>query len=121
MNKKEIKEVKDASDLDTKYQSMLKQLDETWDGLILNVTPTTSREFYGETGTYENRNGYSIEVKLQSPNGEIFKQFMSTPNDIRGLQKTNVHAFYKKYGSVPTKGMTITAKLNDSGFFEIVF
>ena len=94
-------------------------LDEGWKGLIINVIPSSSRVFFG-TDTYNDREGYKVVTKLNSDKGQIFEQFFSIP-DIRGLQKSNIYAFEKKYKTVPKTGLEVDVVLNDNGFFEIVF
>jgi len=119
-DKKEVKLVtNEASDLEEKYRKLSMILDEGWKGLILDVVPSTSRVFFG-TDTYADREGYIVTTKLQSDKGETFLQFFSLP-DIRGIMKSNIYAFEKKYKSVPKKGLEVDVILNDSGFFEIVF
>lgn len=119
---KEIKpkEVKiEASDLEERYRKLSMALDEGWKGLIIDVIPSTSRIFFG-TDTYNDREGYKVVVKLNSDKGQIFEQFFSIP-DIRGIQKSNIYAFEKKYKTVPIKGKEVDVILNDNGFFQIVF
>jgi hypothetical protein len=119
---KEIKpkaEIKEASDLEERYRQLSLALDEGWKGLIIDVIPSTSRTFFG-TDTYADREGYKVVVKLNSDKGQMFEQFFSIP-DIRGIQKSNIYAFEKKYKCVPIKGKEVDVVLNDDGFFEIVF
>jgi hypothetical protein len=119
---KEIKpkeERKDASGLEEKYRMLSIALEEGWKGLIIDVIPSTSRTFFG-TDTYDDREGYKVVVKLNSDKGEIFEQFFAFP-DIRGITKSNIYAFEKKYKTVPKKGKEVDVILNDNGFFEIVF
>jgi hypothetical protein len=119
MNKtKEIKRMNEASELEEKYRKLCLALDEGWKGLILDVVPTTSKIFFGND-TFKEREGYKVVVKLQSSNGEIFEQFFSLP-DVRGILKSNLYGFEKKYNSVPMKGIEVDVILNDNGFFQIV-
>jgi hypothetical protein len=119
-NKKEVTIGKnEASDLEEKYRLLSLALDEGWKGLIIDVNPSRSREFFG-TDTYDDREGYKVTVKIQSANGDSFTQFFAFP-DIRGITKSNLYAFEKKYKSVPRKGLEVDVIINDNGFFEIVF
>lgn len=119
MNKtKEIKRLNEASELEEKYRKLSMALDEGWNGLIIDVIPTTSKIFFG-TDTFKDREGYKVVVKIQSDKGDMFEQFFSLP-DVRGIMKSNLYAFEKKYNTVPVKGKEIDVILNDNGFFEIV-
>lgn len=118
--KKEQKQIIDAStELQETWNKLSKALDEGFTGLVHNVYLTDSNTYFKNT-TFDNRKGYCIEVKLNSANGEIFTQFFSIP-ELRGIQKSNLYAFEKKYKSVPKKGIEVEVVLNENGFFEIVF
>ena len=122
MSKQKLKDItivkNEASDLEKRYSQLETILGEGWKGIILDVKSTTSHTFYG-VNTYDDREGYEIAVKLQSDKGETFKQFFSFP-DVRGVVKSNLYLFNKKYNSVPKKGLEVDVIINDSGFFEIV-
>lgn len=106
------------TELEEKYTQLKNALDEGWNGIITEVTPTDSNTYFKNTN-YDNRKGYAITVKLNSPNGEVFNEFFSLP-DIRGITKSNLYAFEKKYKTVPKKGLEVEVLLNDDGFFKIV-
>jgi hypothetical protein len=108
-----------SSELQNTWNKLSKALDEGFTGLILNVYPTDSNTYF-KNSNFDNRIGYCVEIKLNSENGEIFTQFFSIP-ELRGIQKSNLYAFEKKYKSIPIKGLEVEVCLNENGFFEIVF
>lgn len=110
---------KKAVDIQTRLDTLEKELDTEYLGLITKVLPIDSKTFFN-TDIYENREGVAIEVKLRNENEDIFQEFYAIPLDVRGLTQSNLYKFKQKYKQAPKKGMEINAKLNDTGFFEIV-
>lgn len=118
---KEQKNIIDAgNELEQQFNRLEKALGEGFKGIIQKVIPIDSKDYYG-TNNYDNRKGVSVEVKLNTANGEVFTMFFALPQDVRGLTKSNVYAFEKKYKSTPKKGLEVDVVLNENGFFEIVF
>lgn len=118
-NIKEMNKEKNASELELTWNKLSNALDEGFKGLVVDVLPIDSNTFFKNTN-YDNRKGVAVEVKLNSAEGETFTQFFSIP-DLRGITKSNLYAFEKKYKSIPKKGIEVDVVLNENGFFEIVF
>jgi len=104
-----------------KLEQMEKALDEGYSGLITNIEETTNEEYFGEEtkGTYTQRKGLKISVKIDSPEGAEFDQFFAFPK-ITGLRQSNIGLFKKRYGSFPKKGLKVDVIINEDGFFRVV-
>jgi len=61
-----------------------------------------------------------LAVTVKLVNTEEITEFFSIPEP-RGLVKSNLWAFKQKYGSYPSEGISVMAKIDDSGFFRIVY
>jgi hypothetical protein len=103
-----------------KLEKLEEAFDDGYDGIITAINEITNTKYYGTISNYGERNGISIEVKLESPDGEKFSQWMSIPENLRGTIKSNIYAFKRKYGKYPQKGMKVEAVLDEDGFFRIV-
>jgi len=106
-------------DIEKEMEAIDKQLNEGFEGFIKEVVETTNHKFFGEnSGNFDERKGYALTVKLESPNGEEFKEFYSKPS-IRGYKQSNIEAFRKKYGQAPKVGMKIKCHIDENGFFRV--
>jgi len=114
---KETKQ-KEITELEARYEKLKQTLNEGWTGLIIDVKKSMSNEYFKNTA-FEDKEGFIVTVKLNSDKGETFTNFFSFP-DVRGIQKSNLYAFEKKYKSVPKKGIEVEVVLNEDGFFRIV-
>jgi len=103
-----------------RYEAVKKTLDTGWKGLITDVTEKTNTEYFRKEGIYGEKNGISVSVKCNSPDGETFDNWFSEPTDARGITKSNLFAFEKRYGSLPVKGIEVDVVLDENGFFKIV-
>ena len=103
-----------------KLETLEKTLKEGDKGLITAVEETTNTKFYGVISNYGEKHGIAITIKINSPDGEEFKQFYTLTDSIRGLEKANIFLFKKKYGKYPQKGVEVELKINENGFYEIV-
>ena len=101
-------------------EAVEKKMKEGDKGLIKDVTETTNTKFYGVISNYGEKQGIALTVKINSPDGIEFKQFYAISKDPRGIEKSNIYGFKKKYGHYPQKGMEIDVKINENGFYEIV-
>ena len=102
-------------------ETLEKKLKEGDKGLIIDVYEETNTKYFKVISPYGEKNGIVITVKINSPDGETFTQWMSKPTDVRGLEKANMYLFKKKYGKVPQKGLEVDVKINENGFYNIVF
>ena len=121
MNKEkiEIENKKDAVDTNQTFLDLEKKLDEGFKALVVDVFEMTNHDFFGtDSGTYDEREGYAVTVKIDSPNGDTFKEFFGKP-DVRGLKQSNIYAFKRKYGSYPKKGVAVLVHLDENGFFRV--
>ena len=110
---------KEASEYIQKLLELEKTLETGYKGLITKIVEKTNFEYFGVKGSYGERNGIEITVKLRSPDGEEFTNWISIPDKIRGIEKSNIFAFKKKYGRYPEKGMEVDCRIDENGFFRI--
>lgn len=94
-----------------------KKIKEGFEGKILTVEEATSKEYFGESAQYRDRNGFKVTVKLTDAEGE-FTEFFSKP-DPRGLHKSKIYDFKKKYGSWIKPGIAVHVVLGGDGFYQI--
>jgi len=88
-------------------------------GLIIGVTEQINTDYFGVMNNYGEKNGITIEVKINSPDGETFTEWFNLSESIRGFEKTNIFAFKEKYGKFPQKGVEVDVKIDTNGFFKI--
>ena len=115
MNKEEKTQNVDAKPIWDKLEEAEKKVNEGFDAVITNVEPMTNDEYFGTSG-YDVRDGMKITLKVE--NDETFDTWYSTPS-VRGVEKSNVFAFKKKYGSYPKPELPVTVIIGDNGFFKI--
>ena len=95
-----------------------KQIKKGFDGTITNVIKTTSKAYFGETDRdYENRKGLKVVVKTE---GTEFSDFFAIPT-MRGLHKSKIYDFKKKYGEFPKVGIPVKVVIGGDGFYQIDF
>jgi hypothetical protein len=92
--------------------------DQIYKGKIINVKQVTNTDFFKDEGTFDEKQGIGVTVKLNDGDVE-FSQFFAIPK-ILGYAKSNIGLFEKKYGSFPKDDMTVDVKINDDGFFRII-
>lgn len=103
-----------------KYEAVKKALDTGYKGLITEVTEKTNTEYFKKEGIYGEKKGIEITIKVQSPNGEEFTNWMHVPESVYGVSKSNLFAFEQRYKQLPRKGLVIDVVIDDNGFFKIV-
>ena len=106
--------------LTEKLEKMKVAFEQGFKGTITNVEEVTNREFFKDKGSYDEKNGIAITVKLNTDDGAEFKNFMAIPSTL-GYAKSNIGMFEKKYGSYPKENMEVDVIINDDGFYRIVF
>jgi hypothetical protein len=105
-----------------KLERMKQAFDEGIEGEIIKVETTTNKKFFDDKGNFDEREGISVTVKINSldDEGTEFKQFFAIPSTL-GYNKSNLAQFEKQYGSYPSKGIPVDVIINEDGFFRIVF
>ena len=102
-------------------EAMENALDEGFKGLITKIEETTNVDYFKAQSNYGEKNGIAVHVKINGSEAENFSQWFSLVKDARGLKQSNIWAFKQKYGSFPDKGIEVECKINEQGFYEIVF
>ena len=113
MNKQKV----DNSVLYAELEAIEKQLLEGIEGIVTDVTKTTNHIFFNKDA-FEEREGFSVTAMLS--NDEEISELFGIPQP-RGLVKANLHAYKVQYGEYPQEGQKIKAKINDDGFYRIVY
>jgi hypothetical protein len=107
---------KTQATLDVKHlEDIEKRLKEGIDAVITNVEEVMSQDYYN-TKEYDNRKGWKVTVK--TADGLEIHEFFGIPED-RGLYKSNIFAFKRRYGSYPQKNITVLLILGQDGFWHI--
>ena len=120
MSEKEIKnkeEVK-ATDLTQYIDNLEKQIDEGFEGIITRIENKTNVEYFKEP-LYDKKEGWVLYVKIHGAVDTEFSQWVSKPHPT-GYKKSNIGKLKKKYGKIKT-GTPVECRINDNGFYEIVF
>jgi len=108
-----------------KYQEKLveleKAIDDGYKGLITKIEEKTNVEYFKVQSSYGEKKGIVLHVKVNSPDGEEFTNWMSVPDKIRGIEKSNIYAFKQKYGNYPDVGIEVDCLIDENGFFRVVF
>ena len=106
MNKKELE----------KLEKMEIEANEYKKGEIIEVKNVTNEEFYGENSVMSKKNGIQIKVKVKDID---ITEWYNIPENPRGLHKSNVYAFKKKYNHYPKVGLKVDITQNEEGFYKI--
>lgn len=88
-------------------------------GLITEVNPITNKLFFGDAGTFDERDGIAVSIRLIGDKTE-FSQWFGKPK-LRGYEQSNIYLFKKRYGSLPKKDMEIECFIDENGFFKIKY
>ena len=104
-----------------KLEELEKALDTGYKGLITKITEQTNVKYFKVQSNYGEKRGITLTVKLQSPDGEEFTQWMSIPDKIRGIEKSNIYAFKQRYGNYPDVGIEVDCRLDENGFYRIEY
>jgi hypothetical protein len=86
-------------------------------GRLIKIEEVTSKDYFGESSQYRDRDGLKLTVKLNEMNDE-FTEFFSKP-DIRGLHKSKLFEFKKKYSKYPKLDMEVNVVFGADGFYQI--
>jgi len=119
MSEKKIenKEIK-ASDLTQYIDGIEKQIDEGFEGIITNIENKNNVEYFKEP-LYDKKDGWVISVKIHGSTDTDFSQWFSKPQPT-GYKKSNISKLKKKYGKIKI-GTPVECRINDNGFYEIVY
>ncbi len=107
-------------DIETYVATLEDQLSKGFTGVITEITPITSTEYFKGAGNFDERNGIAITVVLKNETKDEFSNWIALPN-VRGYDQSNLFAFKKKYKSVPKIDMTVEVEIDENGFFKIKF
>jgi len=89
-------------------------------GKITSVKEMTNKEFFGDTGRYDEKNGIELTIVLEEDEDIEFTQWFSIPDKPTGIKQSNMYAFEQKYGELPKVDLLINAFIDDNGFFRVV-
>ena len=96
-------------------------LNEGFKGLIIKIEEITNTQYFNVMSNYGEKNGIAVHVKINGSEAETFSQWFSLVKDARGLKQSNIWAFKQKYGNFPDKGLEVECRINEQGFYEIVY
>ena len=88
-------------------------------GLIIGIKEQTNTDYFGVMSNYGEKNGIVIEVKINSPDGETFTEWMNLTESAKLFEKSNIFAFQQKYGKFPQIGVEVDVKIDTNGFYKI--
>lgn len=117
----EIKEInnKKQENLESYITDIEKQLVSGFKGLITEVNPITNKLFFGDAGTFDEREGIAVTTRIIGDKTE-FTQWFGKPK-LRGYEQSNLYLFKKRYGFLPKKDMEIECFIDENGFFKIKY
>ena len=107
------------NELEKYFEASEKSLKEGTMGHITEINDITNTKFFGESGLYDERDGWAITVQIDDDIIE-FTQWIGKPKTT-GLYQSNLYAFRKKYGIAPEIGMKVECSIDENGFFRIDF
>ena len=111
MSKTEQKELSVEQEL----EAMEKRLKEGIDAVVVDVSKVMSHDYYNNKD-YDNREG--LKVVARTADDLEISDFLGIPEQ-RGLYKSKMYAFKRRYGKYPTVDMTVRLVLDTDGFWRI--
>jgi hypothetical protein len=97
-----------------------KQLQEGFEGVISEINPITNTDFFGDEGSYDNKEGIAVTIVIHGDIDTEFTQWFSKPQ-ATGYKQSNIFKFKQKYGKVPEVGMSVKCYVDDNNFYRIEF
>ena len=102
-------------------EAMENALDESFKGLITKVEEITNVKYFKVQSSYGEKDGIALHIKINGAEVETFTQWFSLIKDARGLKQSNIWTFKVKYGKFPVVGLDVDVKLDENGFYAIVY
>jgi len=118
---KEEKETKQTKfeELGKYVEKTQKQLKEGFEGVIKEINPITNTDFFDSEGLYDEKEGWALTILIHGDENIEFSQWFSKPMP-QGFNQSNLGKLTKEYGKIE-KGTPVKCRINENGFYEIVF